>query len=78
MDFKIKNNIFYLLDAGTEKWLFEDEDSAVQALKKLVSGGKEVNPEKVSIFEVNTSGEHWSIKSVPWAKIALQLMKGGG
>ena len=77
MELKVKNNTFFLLDAITEKWVFEDEEEAVQKLKAIVSTGKEINPEKVCIFEINTSGENWAIKSVPWAKIALKLMKGG-
>jgi PIN domain nuclease of toxin-antitoxin system len=77
MELKVKNNMFYLLDAITEKWIFEDEESAVEKLRTIVSTGKEITPEKVCIYEINTSGENWAIKSVPWAKIAMKLMKGG-
>ena len=77
MEFKVKNNTFYLLDAGTEKWIFEDEENAIETLKKLVSESKELYPEKVSILEVNKTGESWMIKPMSWAKIAMRLMKEG-
>jgi len=74
MEMKVKNDIFYLLDTGEEKWIFDAESEAIEALKKLVSEKKELDPEKVSILEVNTLGERWEIKSVPWSKIAIRLM----
>jgi hypothetical protein len=77
MELKVNEHTFYLLDAGEEKWLFDTEESAIGSLKKLVANGGDVDPEKVSIFEVNTSGEQWGITSVPWSKIAIGLMKGG-
>lgn len=76
MEMKVKNDVFYLLDAGDEKWVYDTESGAVEALKTLVSK-KDLNPENVSILEVNTAGEKWEIKSVPWSKIAMGLMKGG-
>jgi hypothetical protein len=77
MELKMKNDVFYLLAVGEEKWLFDTEDGAIEALKGAVSRIRDLAPERVSILEVNTSGEKWEIRSVPWAKIALKLMKGG-
>lgn len=77
MEMKVKNNVFYLLDAGGEKWVYDAESEAVKALKTLVSTKKTLDPERVSILEINTIGEKWEIKSVPWSKIAIELMKGG-
>jgi len=76
MEFKVKNNTFYLLDAGKEKWIYDSEGEAVEALKKLVSERKELDPETLSILEVNVAGEKWEIKSVPWSKIAMGLLRG--
>jgi hypothetical protein len=76
MEMKLKNDVFYLLENGEEKWIYDAESEAIDALKKLVSEKKELNPENVSILEVNTSGEKWEIKSVPWSKIAVGLMRG--
>lgn len=77
MEMKVNNSVFYLLDAGDEKWIYDTESSAVDALRALTSKKKELDPESVSIWEVNTAGESWEIKSVPWSKIAMGLMKGG-
>ena len=73
---KVKNDKFYLLDAGKDKWIYDSEDSAIKALKALASTNKELNPENVNIFEVNVAGEKWEIKSVPWSRIAIGLMRG--
>lgn len=77
MELKVENDIFYLLDTGDEKWVYDTENNAVEALKSLTSKKKELDPESVSIWEVNTAEESWEIKSVPWSKIAMGLMKGG-
>lgn len=77
MELKVKNDVFYLLDTGGEKWIHDTESGAVEALKTLASKMKELDPESMSIWEVNTAGESWEIKSVPWSKIAMGLMKGG-
>lgn len=76
-ELKVKNDTFYLLDAGDEKWVYDTESEALKALKTLVSTQKTLDTETVSILEVNTAGENWEIKSVPWSKIAMGLMKGG-
>ena len=77
MELKVENDTFYLLDAGGEKWIYDTESEALKALKTLVSTKKALDPESVSILEVNTAGDKWEIKSVPWSKIAIGLMKGG-
>jgi len=76
-ELKVENDTFYLLDAGDEKWVYGTESEALKALKTLVSTQKTLDPETVSILEVNTARESWEIKSVPWSKIAMGLMKGG-
>jgi hypothetical protein len=76
LELKVKNDTFYLLDAGDEKWIYDTESEAVRALKTLVSLKKELDLESVSILEINTVGEKWEIKSVPWSRIAMELIKG--
>ena len=76
MEMKVENDRFYLLDASDEKWIYDSEDGAIEALKNLVSAKKELDPKDLNIFEVNTAGENWEIKSVPWARIAIGLMRG--
>jgi hypothetical protein len=75
MEMKVKNNKFYLLEMGSEKWIYDSESDAIEALKRLVSEKEEIDPETVSILEVDTVSEKWEIKSVPWSKIAIGLMR---
>lgn len=77
MEMKVNNGVFYLLDAGDEKWIYDAEKDAIDALKNLVSRKKGLDTESMSILRVDTSGETWEIKSIPWSKIAVELMKGG-
>jgi len=64
---------FYFLDAEREKWVFSTEDEAVAKLRDVA---KDVNdPDEVKIFEVDASGEKWSIRQVSWARIAMKLIK---
>ncbi len=76
MELEIENDTFYVLEAGNEKRIYDTESNAVGSLKTLLSENKDLNPENVSIFEVNTAGEKWVIKSVPWSKIAIELIRG--
>ena len=76
MEMKIKDNVFYLLEAGGEKNLYDTESNAIQALKAVASKNKDIDPESMSLVEVNSSGAKWEIKSVPWSRIAVGLMRG--
>jgi hypothetical protein len=75
MELKVKNDTFYVLVIGDEKRIYDTESDAIASLKTLVSD-KELNPEDMNIFEVKM-GEKWEIMSIPWSRIALQLIKGG-
>ncbi len=77
MELKIEKDTFYLLDAGKDKRLCDTESNAIQSLKQVAAADKDLNPEAISIVEINTSGEKWEIKSVPWSKIAIGLIREG-
>ena len=77
MELKVKDDAFYVLIASDEKRVYDSESDAISSLKTLVAEKKKIDPEDVNIFEVNIAGEKWEIKSVPWSKIAIELMKGG-
>jgi len=77
MELKLKDGVFFLLDAGREKIGYESEPEAVSGLKRIMGSDDKLDPTKVSIFEVNVNGEKWNIKQIPWSKIAMELIKGG-
>ena len=76
MEMEIRDSVFYLLETGKEKRLYDTENSAIQALKALASKNKEIDPESMSLVEVNTSGAKWEIKAVAWSRIAVGLIRG--
>lgn len=78
MEMKVKNDIFYILEAGNEKRIYDAEDGAIEALKGLISEKKDLDSDGMTLLEVDTTEENWQIKSVPWSKIAVELVRGGG
>jgi len=77
MELKIKNDVFFVLETSSEKYLFDSESDAVEILKKVASEDSKLNPENMSIIEVNVKGEKWEMKQIPWSKIAIELIRGG-
>lgn len=76
MELKIEADIFYVLDAGNEKRLYNSEKDAIESLKAIVAENADLNPENVNIIEVNIKEEQWEMKTVPWSKIAMGLIRG--
>ncbi len=68
---EIKDGKFYILDSENGKWIFVTED---EAIKKLKDTAKKSDPEKTRVIEVDISDDEWSIKQVPWSKIAMKLI----
>jgi phosphoribosylamine-glycine ligase len=77
MELKLKEGKFFLLDAGKEKSVFESESEAISGLKRIMSGNEKMDASQTVILEVDTDGEKWNIKQIPWSKIAMELIKGG-
>ena len=75
MELKIEKDTFYLLNTGNGKQLHDTDKSAIQSLKQVAASDKGMNPEKVSIMKVNTSGDKWQVASVPWSEIAIGLIR---
>jgi len=70
---KIKGETFYLFETGSERYVFNTEQEAIDKLKEI-SRHKEPNPEETLILKVNPSGQEWDIQQVPWSKIAIELL----
>ena len=75
MEMKLKGDKFFVLDMEGEKRVFDTDAHAIEMLKSMVSKDKKIDPESVSILEIDTSEESWQIKSLPWSKIAIELMR---
>jgi len=76
MKMKIENNKFFVLETKDEKWVFNTENEAIKSMKEITSENKELKPEDISILEVDVKEKKWEIKEIPWARIALQLIRG--
>jgi len=73
---KIENDKFYIIEAGSEKWIYNVEDEAINSLKEMLSKDKDLDEKDVNILEVETSGEKWQVKQISCSKIALKLIRG--
>lgn len=76
MEMKIKDDKFFILEMGEDKWVYDAESTAIKSVKELISNSAELNPENVSILEVNTKEKKWEVKELPWSRIAIALIKG--
>ena len=77
MELKIKNDVFFVLETSEAKSLFDTESDAVEKLKEAVAKNPDLDSNNVSIIEVNIQGEKWEMKTIPWAKIAMELIRSG-
>jgi len=76
MEMKIKDDKFFVLEVGSEKWIYDSAATAIKSMKEALSQTKDVNPENVSILEVITREKKWEVKELPWSRIAISLIRG--
>ena len=77
MELKIENNVFFILEAGEAKSVFDTEEAAVSALKSLIATKPDLDVEKDAvIMAVDISTEKWSIKQVSWSRLFAALLRG--
>lgn len=77
MEMKINDDKFFVLEVGEEKWIYDSETTAIRCMKELItSKTPDVNPESISILEVNTKEKKWEVRELPWSRIAISLIKG--
>ena len=69
--FKVKGNVFYVLEAGEEKTVFDDKAEVIMALLSAVGENKELDFKKLSILEVDVSKENRKIKTIPPEEIIV-------
>lgn len=71
---KIEGFKFYVVVAGEEAFAEQTRAEAITTLKKALKETKsEPNPQ---IVEIDIGGEKWSMQSLVWKDIALELLKG--
>jgi hypothetical protein len=75
MEMKIKNGAFYVMEAGEEKAIYDSIPNAIDALKTIVGQKSDLDSKKVNIYMVNIAKEKWEIVTIPWAEIAMELLK---
>ena len=68
---KLKDGKFYLLDAGGEKRIYDDENDSAKALETIVSEKEDIDIESLNILQVNKAGEKWEVEPVPWSRIIM-------
>ena len=74
---RIQNDKFYVLKSNDGKWIYSNEEHAVAVLRDLLKDNTSLNPEEVSLLEVNVEAEEWEIKQVPWSRITMLLIREG-
>jgi len=72
---KLDDNIFYLLDAGENKWIFTNRTEAITQMKGVVKDG---NIDAIKLLSINAEDDNWVIQQYPWKEIAFELIKEQG
>ncbi|MCL0093242.1 hypothetical protein M1N92_06325 [Dehalococcoidia bacterium] len=76
MEMKIKEDRFFVLEVGQDKWIIDTEGNAIKLMKETIPKAGNLNPEDVSILEISVKEKKWEIKELPWSRIAIALIKG--
>lgn len=71
---QVQNERFYVVQTPDNDHVLASEDEAIAHLKQ---NGDGIDPETedVSVAEVAYGGDDWTIKELPWQRIALQLLQ---
>ncbi|MCG3215687.1 MAG: hypothetical protein KAS63_03155 [Candidatus Heimdallarchaeota archaeon] len=72
---KLEENKFYVLDGGSDKWLFTNRIEAIAQMKAIVKSG---DGENAKLLSINAQDDEWEITQVPWQEIAFELIKEQG
>jgi hypothetical protein len=70
----VENKAFYVVQTPEDDYIVSTEAEAIEQLQN----GSDIEPETddVSVAEVSFSGDDWTIKELPWQRIALKLLQG--
>jgi len=69
----VEDSTFYVVQTPAEDHIVSTESEAISTLQD----GPEIDPENndVSVAEVSYGSDDWTIKELPWQRIALQLLQ---
>lgn len=73
---EITNSTLYVSEVKEQQEAHNTETEAIDSIKESIDD--EIVDEDVKIYEVDIDGEEWTIKQVPWSKIALEMIKDNG
>mgnify|MGYP000264634157 CR=1 FL=1 len=71
---KIENDTFTVVTVAGQRYLYNNEDEAIDHLKEN-SDGIDVENSDVSVVEVEVTENDWKIAEMPWQQIALRLLQ---
>lgn len=71
---QVNNERFYVVQTPDNSHVIAEESEAINHLKQ---NGTDLDPEsdEITVVEVTFSGDDWTIKELPWQRIALQLLQ---
>jgi len=70
---EVQNGTFYMARVSGQDTLHQTEEEAIEQLRGNVDG---VDPEDgdVSLVEVAVDDGDWTIKEMPWQRVAIKLL----
>jgi len=70
---QVENDRFFVVQTASESYVLPEEDAAIDHLREN-SEDIDAEGDDVSVAEVQFGDGDWTIKELPWQKIALQLL----
>lgn len=74
MKIKIIDDKFYVLKTSKEKWIYSNENEAIEGLRQYMLN-ENIKPDDLLILEVSIKENNWEITQIPWSKIAFKLVR---
>ncbi|MHA1115600.1 MAG: hypothetical protein K9W45_03085 [Candidatus Heimdallarchaeum aukensis] len=69
---KLENGLFFVLDAGEDKYIFTKRKEAIAKIKEVVKNG---GGQETKLLAIDCQNDKWAITQVPWQEIAFELIK---
>lgn len=71
---KLDDNTFYVVQSTDGLYLYQEQSESIEHLREHADEIEGDDPD-ISISEVIVDGDDWTIKQLPWQRIAINLVR---
>lgn len=74
MEMKLEQSKFWLLEQGSDNWIYDSKKDAVSNVGKLIDDG--ADPDEITLTAVDVGSDELELKTVPWKEITQGIVRG--